>query len=524
MVDFKGESVVGDSMGRAAAWVLAAALASSAAGLNLELTSATYVGGAGADSGRAVEIAPDGSVFYAGSLVAENLGTAPVALLGGGNGVVIRMDGSGGKVLGMARLPSPVEDMEINHSNGKIAVAGAFGIAYLDAAGKTVLWSKTIGPGGGATDGPGRRVSVGSDGTVAALFNKKVSAFDEAGNPVGQFSVEGTWSNDIAVYGRGKLMVITGFTQKDGGGCSQLQVAWIRAYDATGAIKWKAYDWTHAEAFGRESSCADTRGYMLTMGRDDKLYFAGESAGGNTIFRYGAHALTDPGNLIGYDAYTQAYNISSNHITFFGRYDPATGALASGQLILPRLPTTKGNTIRVRGLAADEQGYVYVTGKTACCIENRDKLTVNGKPVGPGDGYIFISNPDFKGRVAWTTLAGGDSTEKNNRYAIGAITAASGKVALVGTAIGTMMTRNALQATGNALSVLNSDGYLAIWPSGGAGSAIRLSTGKGGRKPNLVFARLGVRYGHNMGVPYAGSPLDGLGRRMSRQADAISGP
>ena len=46
------------------------------------------------------------------------------------------------------------------------------------------------------------------------------------------------------------------------------------------------------------------------------------------------------------------------------------------------LGAREGGVVQVLdGLAADEKGYVYVTGKTACCIENRDKLTVNGQPV-----------------------------------------------------------------------------------------------------------------------------------------------
>jgi hypothetical protein len=315
---------------------------------------------------------------------------------------------------------------------------------------------------------------VGVDGTVAALFNKQVSVFDESGHPQGHFAVAGTYVNDIAVSGAGKKIIVAGFTQKDGGGCSQLQVPWMRAYDAAGTLVWKDYDWTHAEAFGKESSCADSRGYLVTLGRDGKLYYAGESAGGNTVYRYGPQNLAEAGNLIGYDAYTQAYNTSSNHITFFGRFDPASGKIAAGQLILPRLPDGKGNTIRARGLAADGQGNVYVTGKTACCIENRAKLTIDGVPAGPGDAYVFACNADFKGRSAWTTLAGGDSTEKNNRYEIGAIAAGAGKVALAGTAIGTMMTKNALQPAVRAgLGADAPDGYLALWPTSGASAGIR---------------------------------------------------
>jgi hypothetical protein len=146
------------------------------------------------------------------------------------------------------------------------------------------------------------------------------------------------------------------------------------------------------------------------MGRDDKLYFASTSAGGNTIFRHQPRNLAVAAPNIAYDAYTNAYNTTSNHITYFARLAPATGDVLAGQILLTRLSTSKGNTIEPRAIAADEMGSVYLGGFAAFAIANRDSLSINGLPIANytgGDAWLMIATPDLKSRKLWTSFTNG---------------------------------------------------------------------------------------------------------------------
>ncbi|MEZ4311828.1 MAG: hypothetical protein R3F14_27675, partial [Polyangiaceae bacterium] len=219
-----------------------------------------------------------------------------------------------------------------------------------------------------------------------------------------------------------------GFKQDDGAPCSQLQIPFIRAFGYDGAPKWKAYDWNKAEA-GGVSDCADSRGYALGMGRDGKLYFAGESHGGNTVFRHGPTDISINAPVVKSDPYNDPYNLNgAAPIGFYARFDPATGAIEQGQFVCTRLSGGKGNAARPRAIAADEAGNVIVGGASACCIEGGDTKTVNGVPAMPayaGGGFVLVVSADFKERLAWTAFNGPSGSGANG------VAVAAAKSALV---------------------------------------------------------------------------------------------
>jgi hypothetical protein len=150
-----------------------------------------------------------------------------------------------------------------------------------------------------------------------------------------------------------------------------VQVAFVDAYDGSGTQVWKAYGWSGKEVDDR-GLMADTRGYRLAMGPDGKLYVAGESAGGNTIWSRRPQDLDAEADLVKGDKYQHAFNTRANHITYVGRLDPETGASEGGTLLLARLSNNRGNTIRPRALAADAEGRIYVGGASAygCPMSN----------------------------------------------------------------------------------------------------------------------------------------------------------
>jgi hypothetical protein len=138
----------------------------------------------------------------------------------------------------------------------------------------------------------------------------------------------------------------------------------VYAFDFGGKKVWTAYDWKGQEVADLKLM-ADTRGYRLAMGQDGKLYVAGESAGGNTIWSRKSQDLNSELPLAKGDKYQVAFNTAANHITFVGRLDPKTGKTEAGTMLLARLSNNRGNTIRPRALAADASGRIYVGGGSA---------------------------------------------------------------------------------------------------------------------------------------------------------------
>ncbi len=419
---------------------------------NLEVCSASYLGGQDDDNGTSVEIAPDQSVVLGGKIVDNNFGVTPINLQAGssnssgGNGVIIRMSPEGKKILSVTRLGDTVDDLDINRTTGEIAVVGDFGFAIISSDGTQVLWSQNLGSGGGATFSTGRRVAVGQDGAIAALFNKQVTVFDAARNQIGKFTPAGKYIEDVAVDSDTQTVIVTGYTQKNGGKCSQLQVAFVRGYSYTGKIKWQDYDWTSAQAYATNSSCADTRGVRVAIGKDNLLYFAGESAGGNTIYNYDSSDLSQNAPNVTFDKYNTPYNTKSNQITYYARLNPATGEILKGQFALARLSKDQGNTIRPKAITADEDGNVYIGGISGYNIANRNALSISGQPLGPysgGDCFLLIVSPDFNTRKIWTSWTAQGST--TNSGTIFGVTATAGTAAVVMTTPGQLVTQNPIQ-------------------------------------------------------------------------------
>lgn len=421
---------------------------------NLLVSAATYLGGSGADVANAIDVALDGTIVWGGTLEnAAPAGVAPTVLLGGGSGAIVRLDASGRSITSLTRIGTGVSDLEIS-ANGAIVVCGDGGIATLNATATSVVWSE---PGVKYT-----RCAIGSDGTVAALPSTTpgIKVWDATGR------VQGTWSStspraDIAVDSRTQTIIATGYTQK----ASNLQVAWLRGWPYTGGTpKWNSYDFSAADAFARNLG-ADTRGERVAIGRDGNLYFAGSINGGTgaSIF------ARDPKNIaatlgadrnVATDQYNTATNVGSVKMTWYGRYDPATGNLAQGSSLLTRLSSGKGNSISARAITADEAGRVYVAGDAACCIQNRNARQIGGTTVGPyeiGEAFLLVVSPDLRQRLVWTPFTGGASA--GGSPATG-VAVRNGTAALtINLTKGALITNNAFQPGPSTLP----DAYIAVW-------------------------------------------------------------
>lgn len=392
-------------------WGMAPAVAG---GGNHLVQTATYLGGTGGNNYvGGLGIAPDRSIVFGGTLFGDDwFGIGATDLHGGGNGTIVRFDSTGTTPLSVTRVGQSISDMALD-SSGRIVVAtNGLGAAMLSADAGSVLWSDP-------EIGHVSRIAVGSNGVVAALtYDRQVYTYDSLGNRLGHLSLGDNYVEDIAVHGASGQVIVTGYNNRTlimrNMQSGPVQVAFMRSFssDLT-EHQWTNYNWSGwplgAPEAGGEGLEADSRGYRLTIGADDKLYFAAESAGGNSIFLRDPkdlYADLDPGVNVAFDNYNSAWGTASNHITHYGRFDPETGELEHNQWLLARIPANNaGNTIRPRAIAADEEGRVYVAGFSFFSIHARDANLINQEPVGPymgGEAFLLRVSEDFGEREMWT--------------------------------------------------------------------------------------------------------------------------
>ncbi|MFO8012006.1 MAG: hypothetical protein R6X20_01745 [Phycisphaerae bacterium] len=320
---------------------LATATPACGGAADMDVVFSTWFGGAEEDRLTAAAVLEDGSILVGGD--AE------------GEGALIRLSADGQKALSRRRTDGPVSDMAVA-PDGKVLAAGGFGVVALSPDAQQILWTNPTG-------GKDARVAAGPNGSAVVLAEKRVTVVAAGGEARASWTVKGGYVEDVACdAARGRIFA-TGFDNKRGHR-NPVQVAFVYAYEGSGKRVWKAYGWSGTEVDDR-GLMADTRGYRLAMGPDGKLYVAGESAGGNTMWSRRARDLDARADLVMGDKYQHAFNTRANHITYVGRLDPATGASEGGTLLLARRANNRGNTIRPRALAADAAGNVYVGGASA---------------------------------------------------------------------------------------------------------------------------------------------------------------
>lgn len=426
---------------------------------NLAVDSATYLGNSpDADEAMAVEIAPDGSVVIAGSSEDPgDYGVVPTLLLGGGSGVITRLDPTGQQVRSRTRIAQRIVDMEIAQPSGRIAIASDRGVSVLSASADRVIWHAELADG---VD----RVAISSAGHVAALMGNTVISYSPDGAEVARTPINKSFVTDVAIDAATGSIFVTGFHNQTLPSGLPVQSAYLYAFSDALEFKWKNWDWPGAQLTGNE---ADTRGYRVAMGRDGMLYFLGENAGGNTVFRWQPRYLSASGNLISYDDYSSGVFSASAHFAYFARLNPVDGSVLAGQFAVPRLSSGLSNTFRVRAISADEQGTVYVGGQAASAIESRDTNRIAGQLIAPyagGDGVVLVVSPDFSTRLVWTTWAGGGP---NHNTMVNGVAAGQGVAAMAATAGGgRLLVHQPLPNAGAPSATLaphNPDGFIATW-------------------------------------------------------------
>ncbi|MEM1254786.1 MAG: calcium-binding protein [Cyanobacteria bacterium P01_H01_bin.21] len=415
---------------------------------NLDISGATYLGGNRNDSANAVDVSKNGITVFGGALSQYNSSAKKINLLGGGEGSVVRYNNKTNKVLSVTHLPGEVDDLEVN-SKGEIAVAGDFGVAVLSADGSRVIWSDN--------SASASQVSISDSGRVVATQGRgKIKLYNSQGKVQEEFSTgkNNRRFNDVAITDKnGGTLIATGYEQK----LSNLQVAFTQAWDYSGKQKWKSYD-ESASKIQQANLMADTRGESIAIGDDGELYAAYSINGGTGFSIFSRDPLnfaqSSGPDTVQTDSYTRATNVGSVKMTYYGRYDLATGDLKKGQSLLTRLSSGRGNSVKPTDITADQQGNVYLVGQANASLANRDNQTIEGKKVSGysgSEGFLAVMSPDLKNRYVWTPFVDGNA----NAIGVGGGVAA---LALTAEPGADLVTTNAVQRNAGG----GDDAYLLL--------------------------------------------------------------
>ncbi|MEO1378288.1 MAG: hypothetical protein AAFW70_29265, partial [Cyanobacteria bacterium J06635_10] len=426
---------------------------------NLDISAATYLGGAEDDLANAVDISADGNfVIVGGSVRNTNLGVEETELLGGGDGSIVVYDSQTNQAVTITRLPGIVSDLEVS-KNGDIAVAYEGGIAVLNADGTEVKWSKSL------TNVS--RIAISDSGKVGVVEDiksgDKAKLFDSNGEELQQWNTNSSDRHfyDIAVTDQdGGMVIATGYDQKDNKDY-KLQVAFTQAWSNEGEDLWNKYDFDDRDIY-EENLMADTRGTRVAIGRDGQLYSSYYVNGGtgSSIFYRDPNDLSEKvgsDRKIETDEYNRPTNVGSIQMVWYGRYDLENGDLIKGQSLLGRDDNGKGSSVNVKSIAATEDGTVILSGGAADGIANRDQQTIEGQSVSKYvsyDGYIATISPDFTQRLSWTPIS--RSTGRVAAATRDGITAA---VSSTREFNGSLITDNAVQ---DSIVSGTKDGYLLV--------------------------------------------------------------
>ncbi|MEM7553252.1 MAG: DUF4114 domain-containing protein [Cyanobacteria bacterium P01_A01_bin.84] len=393
---------------------------------NLDISAATYLGGAEDDVSKAVDISLDGKTVLVGGTLRADLGVEKTTLLGGGTGSIVRYDNQTNEVISVTELPKRVSDIQVA-DNGDIVVAYGGGFAVLNADATEVKWSKSLE---GAS-----RISVSESGKIAVMQDirkdsDRVVLFDAQGNEIQSWETGSTGRhfNDVVVTDKnGGQLIATGYDQKH----SDLQVAFTQSWSYEGEQQWQNYNYNPND-IKADRLTADTRGERLTIGQDGKLYIAHYINGGTgaSIFSREALDLSQSAkeeNVVT-DKYNNPYNTGPMSMIYYGEYDLNNGELVKGQSLLGRRDGDNGNTVKIDSISVTKDGTVILGGTSAYGIENRKERTIEGQQANTYtalDGYIAVISPDFKERF-WSPVSSKSSNavaaERNGVIAVAATT------------------------------------------------------------------------------------------------------
>lgn len=435
------------------------------------LKNARYLGGVGHNEARATAFAKNGDIFVGGNFANMQAASSNSRSLNGAKsnapGKLLRLSPDGNQILNQIALGQRIDGIQVVRD--LIVVGGDFGVAVLDDN-LNPIWQDSLtglAPGNGSSDGGQTRVAMDASGKVAVLRAKNVMLFAADGKKVASKTIDRTYVNDIAIDPAGQRIYVVGFSNRKSG--KPVQVSFLHALDTKNDLKelWRTWDFeANLLSDPKNNNMADSRLYRVVATNDDQVVVLGESAGGNSIYRWNGKDLTNNSTLVATDMYNTAYNTSSNHILYYGKVNASNGNVIAGQLTLTRLTPEKrlkGNTIRAKdgALAVDAKGQIYIGGIAAYAIAERDSNKINGQQISTyagSDMYFLMVSADLKKRLRWTVF----SANPKGGGTLNAVAVQNNTVALFGTVeFGNMITTNGSQRF-NPIDSKDKDAYFSI--------------------------------------------------------------
>ncbi len=256
---------------------------------------------------------------------------------------------------------------------------------------------------------PPAKAKIDSDRNFSAyLADKVIRIFDNSSNNlVTQITIKADYVEDIAIKNN-QLYVVGYNNQRNTTQKQPVQSAFLKCFQISNTLTqlWQTWGFSGNEL---GNDMADTRMYRV-VASDREVVVLGESAGGNTAFRWNGKDLSTPA-LITYDIFNDAFDSKSAHFSYYGIIDASTGTVKRGQFSIPRLLpfSTRSNTNRVRSLAYDESN-VYVGTLSAFQISDRSFTKFLGKkpPVyKDGDAALLKVPNSLASRDFWFTPGNG---------------------------------------------------------------------------------------------------------------------
>ncbi|MCS7003788.1 MAG: T9SS type A sorting domain-containing protein [Cytophagales bacterium] len=401
-----------------------------------------------------------------------------------------------------------IHDFEVmNNSPFRMVVSGTFGFRVLDSLGN-LLWGRNRNqcPGSiyeaGSAERPAGSIlcDISNDQSIVILRGKTWRRWNANGtDSSGTHTFTDNYVEDVTI--KNDTAFFAGFNNSNLGGvpnsCGEtaslpVQFAFIKRFKAN--LGNASPTQVVPNTFGIDGNLlgldqADTRGYRINVGQDGKLYFMGEAAGGNSIFRWNGRTSVELGadgtqgtgddcntslmssvrKLVESDQFSQPFNTSAAHLAYFATINPNTGLVEKGQYIIPRNQSNGvGNSYRVKDgyIHADKDGYVYIAGASACCVNGtgRDIQKVNGQPIAPYTGEdmaLLIVSPTYRTKTFWGVFAKG-TAGRGRGVGIGIRDTTLSFVGRV--TAGNMHTRKPIIA--NPINPADNsifDSYLAVW-------------------------------------------------------------
>ncbi|MFW5844861.1 MAG: hypothetical protein ACOCXJ_01395 [Planctomycetota bacterium] len=358
---------------------------------NLDLDFAGILGEEPGNDITACEVLPDGVIAVIGTF--------------GGAHQIRFHDNWGQQLAGTVGLSARPTDADVD-GDGRIAIATLAGPVLL-AADRSSLQEAAV-----PVDGDGAYSRIDIDGKrIAFLADKTVHLFDDTFTPIDDWTFGHSYVTDVALDAAREQLAVVGFDNKRNGNPVQLPVA--RAFSwSSGSLAEAWYLWRYDPAM-LDHDMADSRLYRVLYAPNGDCYVSGETAGGNTVFRWNGVDL-ESNTLVKTDPYTDPWQTRSEHKLYYGRIDPDAGRLRYGQMCFPRKSDFEGNTFTAKNgdLVVAADGTLYVTGACAARMQGRDLNRINGAYVGPysgGDLTLLMVSPDFRHRLRWTCFSAPDS-------------------------------------------------------------------------------------------------------------------